>query len=211
MFFFLSGGHFILTCRQLYLFRLTQCFCKHYTISNTTAHVASVDLYQFYQGKGGTNTRPQYSSALFFVFLLSLRHPPISFSTFSTPPPFFRFTSSQFIDFFPSLSRSTSVPLLSRHALSPQSLQRQQAVGNSRHRFCLNEIFSGTFYTLSLCPHSLLLTLPLALVNVIAQASCLAGNQALFAQYFGDCCCTIEKKRCIMIVLLLYLLNDEAI
>lgn len=179
-----------------------------------TAHVASVDLYQFYQGKGGTNTRPQYSSALFF-FCLSPVFVALSdiFSASSTAPPFFRFTSSQFIDLFPSLSRSTSVPLLSRHALSPQSLQRQQAVGNSCHRFCLNEIFSGTFYplSLSLCPRSLLLTLPLALVNVIAQASCLAGNQALFAQYFGDCCCTIEKKRCIMIVLLLYLLNDEAI
>lgn len=42
-------------------------------ISNTTVvtvNVASVDLYQFYQGKGGTNTWPQFSTALFFSFFL---------------------------------------------------------------------------------------------------------------------------------------------
>lgn len=36
------------------------------------------------------------------------------------------------------------------------------------------------------------------------------------AQHFSDCCCTLEKtnkqtKKCVMIVLLLYLLNDKAI
>lgn len=58
--------------------------------------------------------------------------------------------------------------------------------------------------------YSLILTLPLAFPNVLAQASILAGNQ--FAQDFSDCCCTLEKKKKIRNdCMLLYLLNDKAI
>lgn len=59
-------------------------------------------------------------------------------------------------------------------------------------------------------PTTLILTLPLAFLNVLAQASFLAGNQAQFAQGFNDCCCTLLEKKhndC----MLLYLLNDKAI
>lgn len=179
-----------------------------------TAHVASVDLYQFYQGKGGTNTRPQYSSALFFLsfsclcgtlrYLFRFQH---------RPPPFFFVSLPLNSSTFSLPSPDLPLSLSSAGTLYRRSLYR----GNKLLAIPVTDSalmkYSRALSTLSLslCPRSLLLTLPLALVNVIAQASCLAGNQALFAQYFGDCCCTIEKKRCIMIVLLLYLLNDEAI
>lgn len=149
----------------------------------------------------------------FLVFLLSLRHSATSFPLSAPPPTFFSFH-------FLSIHRPFPFPLQIYLCPSPQQARfyrRSLYRGNKLLAIPVTDSalmkYSRALSTLSLSlsPRSLLLTLPLALVNVIAQASCLAGNQALFAQYFGDCCCTIEKKRCIMIVLLLYLLNDEAI
>lgn len=117
-------------------------------ISNTTVVtviVASVDLYQFDQGKGGTNTRPRFSTALLsFFFFLSVWY----FFFFLTS-----FLFSALICFQvpvnshlppPPPSKSTSLPFFSKQSLSLQSLQGQHAVGNSCHRRCLNQIFFST-------------------------------------------------------------------
>lgn len=181
-------------------------------ISNTTVVtviVASVDLYQFDQGKGGTNTRPQFSTALLSFFFLSLWYF-FFFDIFSILRS--RLLSSSCP---PPLSKSTSLPFFSKQSLSLRSLQGQHAVGNSCHRHCLNQIFFSTFSPPlpSLFSHS-----------HSAFSFSMSLHRPHFSWQSGTVCAIFQWllhsriktkknkiKRCVMIVLLLYLQNDKAI